>query len=75
MKKVKFLISIGVVMVAAAVSFSFSGNDKIVIYHMQGNGSWTVLTVGEGSREGHAAHGDRWFGTLCPLSGPRDCSQ
>src|SRR5688500_6345726 len=48
-----------------------SGN-TIWIYHHHGNGTWSMEQVPPGSLQGHAAHGDMWYQTGCPLTGPID---
>jgi hypothetical protein len=56
-----------------AAGLSLNGSDKVTIYHMEGNGTWSVLTISPNAVSAHALHGDRWFGTLCPLTGPQNC--
>ena len=40
------------------------------IYHKHGNGTWSLMQVPVGAIGGHAAHGDMWYKTGCPLDGP-----
>jgi hypothetical protein len=64
----------GVILIAALTSLSFSGNEKVLIYHSTGNGSWFVMSIPVNAVAAHANHeGDRWFRTPCPLTGPEDC--
>jgi hypothetical protein len=54
--------------------YSFGTDDSVTIYHARGNGTYAAHTVNRNSLGGHANHeGDRWYRTLCPLSGPEDC--
>jgi len=46
---------------------------SILIYHAHGNGTYSMMSVNMGSLAGHAAHGDMWYFTGCPLSGPEHC--
>jgi hypothetical protein len=52
---------------------SNNGNGNTVwIYHSHGNGTWSMKEIPLGSISGHAAHGDLWYQTGCPLTGPAD---
>jgi hypothetical protein len=45
------------------------GGNNIWIYHTHGNGTWSLMEISQGAMAGHAAHGDVWYQTGCPLSG------
>jgi hypothetical protein len=40
------------------------------ILHNHGNGTYSLMHVTSGAMAGHAAHGDMWYKTGCPLTGP-----
>ena len=48
-----------------------NGNgNSLWIYHNHGNGTWSLMQVPPGAVSGHAAHGDIWYPSGCPLTGP-----
>jgi hypothetical protein len=48
------------------------GGNNIWIYHHHGNDTWSLMEVPPGAVSGHAAHGDIWYHTGCPLTGPEN---
>jgi hypothetical protein len=47
-----------------------NGNGNSVwINHHHGNGTWSLMQVPPGAVAGHAAHGDIWYYSGCPLTG------
>jgi hypothetical protein len=51
-----------------------SGIESVLIYHSHGNGTYSMMAIPLGSMAGHAAHGDLWYHTGCPLTGgEHDC--
>ena len=50
------------------------GNTTL-IYHQHGNGTWSLMQIPAGAIAGHAAHGDLWYQSGCPLSGPVNACQ
>lgn len=78
--KQKRLLTVLVLSALTTVSLLIAGNgngdgtcnnssDKVKIYHRHGNGTYSLMHVPEASLSGHAAHGDMWYQTGCPLTG------
>jgi hypothetical protein len=52
---------------------NMGGAAETWVYHAHGNGTYSLMLVTAGSFAGHAAHGDLWPYTVCPISGPKVC--
>jgi hypothetical protein len=46
---------------------------KVWIYHKHGDGTFTLKQIPIAAVNGHAQHGDMWYPTGCPLTGPASC--
>jgi hypothetical protein len=51
------------------------GQGEAWILHQHGNGTYKLMNVTAGAIAGHAAHGDLWYHTGCPLSGPENACE
>ena len=49
--------------------------NTVWIYHKHGNGTYSLVQAPVGALSGHAAHGDLWYHTGCPLTGPAEACQ
>jgi hypothetical protein len=50
-----------------------SNINSVIVNHHHGNGIWSMMIIPVGSIQGHAAHGDLWWLSPCPLTGPKEC--